>query len=202
MVNASSDPNQPIPGDAASQSKDCPPDCDLPENSPENLDARLDHAIEETFPTSDPISVTITKSAGAKAPREGDASTSDQRRADQGRAEQDTAEKLLDQVQEVIQDAAHTASGTIREAYREGQRYARQARERFPQAERFYRDGHETVGRHVEAAPLLSLLLAGAVGYALAWMIHGGQRGRDRRVPDYAKTRRSYAVHSAEHHEQ
>jgi hypothetical protein len=33
----------------------------LPENSKENLDAKLDHAIEETFPTSDPISVSITK---------------------------------------------------------------------------------------------------------------------------------------------
>ena len=33
----------------------------LPENSKENLDKKLDHAIEETFPTSDPISVKITK---------------------------------------------------------------------------------------------------------------------------------------------
>ena len=36
-------------------------DCELPENSQENLDAKLDHAIEETFPTSDPVSVVITK---------------------------------------------------------------------------------------------------------------------------------------------
>ncbi len=36
-------------------------DCDLPENSKENLDKKLDHAIEETFPTSDPVSVSITK---------------------------------------------------------------------------------------------------------------------------------------------
>jgi hypothetical protein len=33
----------------------------LPENSRENLDKKLDHAIEETFPTSDPVSVKITK---------------------------------------------------------------------------------------------------------------------------------------------
>jgi hypothetical protein len=43
------------------QSGECPPDNKLPENSKENLDAKLDHAIEETFPTSDPVSVTITK---------------------------------------------------------------------------------------------------------------------------------------------
>jgi hypothetical protein len=34
---------------------------DLPENSKENLDRKLDHAITETFPTSDPVSVKITK---------------------------------------------------------------------------------------------------------------------------------------------
>ena len=38
-----------------------PKDKKLPENSKENLDEKLDHAIEETFPTSDPISVKITK---------------------------------------------------------------------------------------------------------------------------------------------
>jgi hypothetical protein len=33
----------------------------LPENSKKNLDKKLDHALEETFPTSDPVSVKITK---------------------------------------------------------------------------------------------------------------------------------------------
>ena len=33
----------------------------LPENSKETLDKKLDHALEETFPTSDPVSVKITK---------------------------------------------------------------------------------------------------------------------------------------------
>ena len=36
-------------------------DCDLPENSAENLDKKLDHALKETFPTSDPVSVSITR---------------------------------------------------------------------------------------------------------------------------------------------
>jgi hypothetical protein len=36
------------------------PDCDLPENSQENLNDKLDHALKETFPTSDPVSVSIT----------------------------------------------------------------------------------------------------------------------------------------------
>jgi hypothetical protein len=38
-----------------------PSDAALPENTRENLERKLDHAIEETFPTSDPVSVTITK---------------------------------------------------------------------------------------------------------------------------------------------
>jgi hypothetical protein len=36
-------------------------DCDLPENSKESLDQKLDHALTETFPTSDPVSVSITR---------------------------------------------------------------------------------------------------------------------------------------------
>ena len=33
----------------------------LPENSKKSLDKKLDEALEETFPTSDPVSVKITK---------------------------------------------------------------------------------------------------------------------------------------------
>ena len=38
-----------------------PSDKKLPENSKENLDKRLDNASEESFPSSDPVSVKITK---------------------------------------------------------------------------------------------------------------------------------------------
>lgn len=37
------------------------PASELPENAQENLDRKLDHALEETFPTSDPVSVSITR---------------------------------------------------------------------------------------------------------------------------------------------
>ena len=33
----------------------------LPENSQPNLNKKLDRAVEETFPSSDPVSVSITK---------------------------------------------------------------------------------------------------------------------------------------------
>ena len=61
MANTSGLNNQSVPRKDEVQSAKCPPDNKLPENSQDNLDARLDHAIEETFPTSGPISVTITK---------------------------------------------------------------------------------------------------------------------------------------------
>ncbi|GJE26102.1 hypothetical protein [Methylobacterium organophilum] len=36
-------------------------DKDNPENRQDKTDARLDEALEETFPSSDPVSVKITK---------------------------------------------------------------------------------------------------------------------------------------------
>jgi hypothetical protein len=57
----------------------------LPENTKENFDARLDHAIEEIFPTSDPISMTVTEKAVAEVRREAASTTA----TSQSRAEQD-----------------------------------------------------------------------------------------------------------------
>jgi hypothetical protein len=41
--------------------KASPQDKNLPGNSQENLSRKLDEAVEETFPSSDPVSVKITK---------------------------------------------------------------------------------------------------------------------------------------------
>ncbi len=65
------------------------PDNRLPENSQENLDSRLDHAIEETFPTSDPVSVTITK--GPAPDQEARSSSGPD---EQERQEHDTTEQV------------------------------------------------------------------------------------------------------------
>jgi hypothetical protein len=196
VVDASSAQTQPIPGEVTPQPSSCPPDCDLPENSKENLDARLDHAIEETFPTSDPISVTITKKAVAEVPREAASTTSSsQSREDNGGAEHDTAETVLDQVRDALQEVTQTASETARETYREGQHYVRQTREWYPEAEEYYREGRRAISQRTAENPLISLLLAAAAGYALAWMIHGQRRGHDEHIPDYGRTSRGYAPH-------
>lgn len=59
MGNDTKTPSQDQPGfrrDSAS-----PEDKARPENQQSKLNERLDEALEETFPTSDPVSVKITK---------------------------------------------------------------------------------------------------------------------------------------------
>ena len=193
MVNASGISNQLTPDRAEPKSAECPPDNKLPENSQENLDARLDHAIEETFPTSDPVSVTITKDpAPDRYDQEAHASSADDQ---QGQPEQGSTEQVLNQVREALNDVADQASGAAHEVYRRGEHYVRQAGERYPQAERYYREGQQVLRQQATESPLLSLLLAAAAGYALAWMIHGQWQGQGTGVPDYGRTRQGYAPH-------
>ena len=143
--------------------------------------------------TSDPISVTITKGPEPDHPdQEARASPADD---EQSRPEQDSTEHLLDQVREVLNDVAGSASEAAGNVYSRGEHYVRQAGEHSPGAARYYKEGHQAVRQRMTESPWLFLLAAGAVGYVLAWMIHGQPRSRDRQVPDYVRTRRSYAAH-------
>jgi ElaB/YqjD/DUF883 family membrane-anchored ribosome-binding protein len=175
------------------KSAESSPDNKLPENSQENLDSRLDHAIEETFPTSDPVSVTITKGPEPDHPnREPSSLSADKQK---GQSEQVSTELVLDQVREALHDVADHASGAARQAYSRGEHYARQAREQYPEAERYIREGQRAVTNRVIGNPLLALFMAGVAGYVLGWMIHGERRDRSRNVPDYGRTNRGYAPH-------
>jgi Fe2+ transport system protein B len=193
MVNASGSSNQLTSDQEKGKSPECPPDNKLPENSQENLDARLDHAIEETFPTSDPVSVTITKGPEPdRSDQEARASSADDQ---QDRSEQGSTKEVLDQVREALSDVVDHASGAARDVYNRGEHYARQAREQYPEAERYIREGQRAVTQRVAGNPLLALLMAGVAGYALAWLIHGGRQERKVDVPDYGRTDRGYAPH-------
>jgi ElaB/YqjD/DUF883 family membrane-anchored ribosome-binding protein len=165
----------------------------LPENSKANLEQKLDHAIKETFPSSDPVSVSVTK-GGAIDYDSQDAAAS----AAWGQQGQSTAENLLGQLRETVASVAGTTSEAAREAYDEGRRYVRSARERYPEAERYYREGAQTVRQYAADNPLLTLLVGVGIGYVLAWMLHSGGSDEGERVPDYAKTRRGYAAHWAQ----
>lgn len=94
------------------------------------------------------------------------------------------ADGAVDQVKGAVQAAYGQAKDTVRdyadqaqdiagEAYEQGRRYVDEGRKRFPDAERYYQDGREVVGRHVGESPLAALLIAGAVGYLTALVIHG-----------------------------
>ena len=191
-MNSRSASNQPFPPEK-SKPGECPPDNELAENSQENLDARLDHAIEETFPTSDPISVHITK--GPEPERHDQEAPSSSADDHLGQAEQDPTEHLLDQMRNALQDVADSATGAARDAYDQGRSYVRQAGERYPQAERYVREGQRAVTHRMTENPLLGLIIAGMAGYALAWLIHGERRGQEPHVPDHARTRHGYAPH-------
>ena len=184
--------NQPFPPEK-SKPGECPPDNELAENSQENLDARLDHAVEETFPTSDPISVHITK--GPKPDHHGQEALSSSADDHLSQSEQDPTEHLLDQVREALFDVSDSIAGAAQDVYDQGRSYVHQAGERYPQAERYVRAGRQAVSSRVTESPLLGLFLAGAAGYALAWLIHGERRDREPHVPNHARTSRGYAPH-------
>src|SRR5215213_8502735 len=97
-------------------------DKSLPENSKENLDEKLDHAIYETFPTSDPVSVQVTKGGAIDYDEKGQPISADQPQARGG-----SDEGVLGQAQETLQGMASTASETAQGVYEEGRRYAREA---------------------------------------------------------------------------
>ncbi len=184
-MNASGVSSQSTPDREEGKSPLCPPDNKLPENSQENLDARLDHAIEETFPTSDPVSVTITKGPEPYQPdQEASSSSADDQ---QNPAEQGSTEHVLDQVREALNDVAGSATEAAGNVYSRGERY--------PQAQRYVRESQSLVTQYTTENPLLSLFMAGAIGYALAWMIHRERRNQEPDVPDYGRTDRGYAPH-------
>ncbi|WP_237479990.1 CsbD family protein [Lichenibacterium dinghuense] len=86
------------------------------------------------------------------------------------------------------QDAAKNASDTLKDAYNNPDRYVGGARDAVQNAAGaaqgyaqdvynnsgdYYRQGVDTVTHKVEENPLVALLVAGAVGYGLALLIHG-----------------------------
>ncbi len=141
--------------------------------------------MKETFPTSDPVSVTITKGGAIDYDENGKPMTGDQ---SQGAGGPD--EGPLGQARETLGSAAASASDMARGAYEQGQRYVRQAGERYPEAQRYYREGTRAIREYVPENPLWTLLLGAVAGYGIAWMIHHERwRDQDDERPGYARTR-------------
>ena len=103
------------------------------------------------------------------------------------------APEVVGQAKDTLSDAATAASDMARGAYEQGQRYVRQAAERYPEAERYYQQGTRAAREYMPESPIWTLLLGAVVGYSVAWMIHH-ERDHDREdVPDYARTRRGFS---------
>jgi hypothetical protein len=161
----------------------------LPENSPHNLDRKLDHAIEETFPTSDPVSVSITK-GGAIDYEASEQGGSSGRHRGSGAS---MAENLLGRGSEAISGVSEAASTAARAAYGRGREYLRSSRQAFPVAERYYRAGVGTMQRHSALTTLAALVAGIAIGYGLSATLRA-RRSDTGRVPDYARSRRRYSA--------
>jgi hypothetical protein len=166
------------------------PDKNLPENSKVNLDRKLDHAIEETFPTSDPVSVTITKGGANDYDSDQPAPTAKRSRAEQGHA---TAEDYVRQAQETLEKVTAAPTDTARAAYERGRHYAEAVRQRYPEARRYYRERSQSVHEYAAENPLLTFLAGISIGYALAWMVHSVRPDPSKPLPEYARTRQSYS---------
>ena len=85
-------------------------------------------------------------------------------------------------------DIGRSASEMTQSAYEQGRRIAQRTGERYPQARHYLERGTQAVSE----APLVSLLAVGAVGFALAWMLGGGQSRSEGRSSYRAKGRRDH----------
>ena len=161
----------------------------LPENPKRSLDEKLDRAVEETFPASDPVSMSVTKGGAIDYGDEGVSAS-----ARPGKPqEKSTAEHILAEAKEKLSEAGSTVSEAAHEAYAQGSRYVREVMDEYPEAERYYRQGTAAVRRHTAENPLLTLVLGLGIGYALALIIHGFALSGTKGVPDYARTRTVFA---------
>lgn len=100
----------------------------------------------------------------------------------------DKPQDYVGKAQEAVRSAADTAQGYAQDAYENSGRYASQAQDAVRGAAgsaaeyaqdaynnpgRYMRQGQNALEHQVEENPLIALLVAGAIGYGLAMLIHG-----------------------------
>jgi hypothetical protein len=125
------------------------------ENELRKMQQRLvDDTVDDSFPASDPPAWTTTGSKSVAAKHEGDERTDV--------SKDSMVRRVVDQ-----------ASGLAEDAYRHTGEPLQQLRRRFPEAERFSRQGAKAIARPIQQYPAAALLAAAAAGYGLAWLIYG-----------------------------
>lgn len=97
-------------------------------------------------------------------------------------------DESTNQVKETFRGATDSLSEAARGAYEQGERFVREARERYPEAERYYRDGSELV-RHSAESLLIALMVGVGLGFVLARVVDLVSESSREDVPDYARRR-------------
>ena len=130
------------------------------ENELKKMQQRLvDDTVDDSFPASDPPAWTTSGSKSVAA--ECDPEPSSPEKTSSTGAE------------EPVRRAVEGAKQLAQDAYRTGERYIEEGRRRYPEAKKYYQRGRQTIVGQVQEAPLAAMLVAGAVGYVLALLIHG-----------------------------
>jgi ElaB/YqjD/DUF883 family membrane-anchored ribosome-binding protein len=122
----------------------------------------VDDTVDDSFPASDPPAWTTSASKSVAAECEPDALNDVPVPPGQGVEEQSSS---------TLQSAAGQASDYARDIFQQGQMYVERGRRYMPEAERYYRQGVDAVGRPVQEHPVAALLVIGALGCALGWML-------------------------------
>lgn len=92
------------------------------------------------------------------------------------------------QAKDTLSSATESVSEVARDAYEQGERFVQEARERYPEAARYYRESSDLV-RHSAENPLITLLVGVGLGFALARVADAIWDGSRDDVPDYARRR-------------
>ena len=113
-----------------------------------------------------------------------------QARGNANQRENTTDVGMVGQATEAVRNVAESASDLAQDTYERGTRSVREGLGRYPEAGRYLSEGSRALSRPIEQNPLLAILAAGALGYLLAYLIHGGgfQAIQDA-LPDYARPR-------------
>jgi ElaB/YqjD/DUF883 family membrane-anchored ribosome-binding protein len=132
------------------------------ESEPKPIQQRhVDDAVDDSFPASDPPAWTTSASKSVAAECEPEALNAVPVPSGVGLGEETGS----------ISQQASQASGIARDIYRRGQTYMEQGRRYLPEAERFYRERTQAISRPVQEHPLTALVVIGALGCALGWML-------------------------------
>lgn len=128
----------------------------------------VDDTVDDSFPASDPPAWTTSASKSVAAECETEALNEAPVPPGQG---------LDEGLSATLRSTAEQAADTARDLYQRSRTYLEQGRRYMPEAERYYRHGADTIGRPVQEHPVAALLVIGALGCALGWIL--GRRMSD-----------------------